>query len=301
MQWSSTERQGCVVASPDGRVDEATAEAFTEHLASSVTLAAESPGRKLIVDFAGLDYMSSRGLARADAGQAPGRCRRCHDGAGAAQRGDAGNSGDQPLRQAVCGHRYDRGRILDLAREAAIVQRRGAWACWSGSGERADRCRSRRPPRSCRTRWRRRLLAASGRSFADIDEARSFARNELDFATSGTFGGATTCVEIEAGDPAAGDALYHLRHGQRAARLRAGCDAPLRAAATRGSITSSCRTCTGTTSWASRSSCPRSIPMHTSSSIRAMPMPKPRCAASRRKSPSRWRSTGCAPKSSSAR
>lgn len=49
------------------------------------------------------------------------------------------------------------------------------------------------------------LLAASGRSFADLGEARSFASTELDFATSGTFGGATTCVEIEAGDPAAGD------------------------------------------------------------------------------------------------
>ncbi len=62
MQWSSTEWQGCVVASPDGRVDEATAEAFAEHLASSVALAAASEGRKLVVDFAGLDYMSSRGL-----------------------------------------------------------------------------------------------------------------------------------------------------------------------------------------------------------------------------------------------
>ncbi|WP_430386109.1 MBL fold metallo-hydrolase [Blastomonas fulva] len=49
------------------------------------------------------------------------------------------------------------------------------------------------------------LLAASGRSFADLDEARAFTRNELDFATGGTFGGATTCVEIEAGDAAAGD------------------------------------------------------------------------------------------------
>jgi phosphoribosyl 1,2-cyclic phosphodiesterase len=49
------------------------------------------------------------------------------------------------------------------------------------------------------------LLAASGRRFADMDAARAFTRNELDFATGGTFGGATTCVEIEAGDPAAGD------------------------------------------------------------------------------------------------
>lgn len=62
MQWSSTERQGCVVASPDGRVDEATAEAFAQHLTSSVTLAAESESRKLVVDFGELDYMSSRGL-----------------------------------------------------------------------------------------------------------------------------------------------------------------------------------------------------------------------------------------------
>jgi len=49
------------------------------------------------------------------------------------------------------------------------------------------------------------LLAASGRSFADLDEARNFARDELDFATGSTFGGSTTCVEIEAGDPDAGD------------------------------------------------------------------------------------------------
>ncbi|WP_373488189.1 STAS domain-containing protein [Blastomonas sp.] len=62
MQWTSTERQGCVVASPDGRVDEATAEAFAEHLTSSVALAQASPNAKLVVDLADLDYMSSRGL-----------------------------------------------------------------------------------------------------------------------------------------------------------------------------------------------------------------------------------------------
>lgn len=62
MIWSSTERQGCVVASPDGRVDESTAQAFADHLAESVTLAAASAHHKLVVDFAGLDYMSSRGL-----------------------------------------------------------------------------------------------------------------------------------------------------------------------------------------------------------------------------------------------
>ena len=43
------------------------------------------------------------------------------------------------------------------------------------------------------------LVAADGRRFADLDEARGFADGELDFAVAGTYGGATSCVEIEAG------------------------------------------------------------------------------------------------------
>lgn len=46
----------------------------------------------------------------------------------------------------------------------------------------------------------RSLLAASGRSFADIDAARRFAEEELAFADARTYGGATTCVELESGD-----------------------------------------------------------------------------------------------------
>lgn len=44
------------------------------------------------------------------------------------------------------------------------------------------------------------VLAASGRTFADAGEAAHFVDNELDFATRGGFGGATSCVEIDAGD-----------------------------------------------------------------------------------------------------
>ncbi|KRB86635.1 MBL fold metallo-hydrolase [Sphingomonas sp. Root710] len=44
----------------------------------------------------------------------------------------------------------------------------------------------------------RALVAAGGRSFADENEAAAFVEGELDFATGGTYGGATTCVEIEA-------------------------------------------------------------------------------------------------------
>jgi phosphoribosyl 1,2-cyclic phosphodiesterase len=41
------------------------------------------------------------------------------------------------------------------------------------------------------------LVAAAGRAFADEAEAAAFAEANLDFATYGAFGGATSCVEIE--------------------------------------------------------------------------------------------------------
>lgn len=44
------------------------------------------------------------------------------------------------------------------------------------------------------------VLAASGRQFAGEAEAAAFVDTELDFAVRGGFGGATSCVEIEAGD-----------------------------------------------------------------------------------------------------
>ena len=107
-----------------------------------------------------------------------------------------------------------------------------------------------------------------------------------------TYGGATSCVEIEAGDGSY--FICDMGSGLRPFgldSLRPQCGGPQR----RPTI-SSCPTCTGTTSWASPSSRRRSIPSARSSSTPAIPTPSRRCAASRRKSPSRCRSTGCAAK-----
>ena len=46
------------------------------------------------------------------------------------------------------------------------------------------------------------LISARGRAFANEAEAADFARTEIEFATHGTYGGATPCVEIEGGDDA---------------------------------------------------------------------------------------------------
>lgn len=51
----------------------------------------------------------------------------------------------------------------------------------------------------------RALVAAGDRAFATVEEAGSFIDSELDFATRGTYGGATTCIEIEA---SAGDGSF---------------------------------------------------------------------------------------------
>ncbi len=48
----------------------------------------------------------------------------------------------------------------------------------------------------------RALVAADGRRFASEDEAAAFAQENLDFATYGAFGGATSCVEVEGADEA---------------------------------------------------------------------------------------------------
>lgn len=55
---------------------------------------------------------------------------------------------------------------------------------------------------SIRAKIAQALVAASGRTFADATAADAFARQTLDFATYGAYGGATSCVEIEGADGA---------------------------------------------------------------------------------------------------
>lgn len=46
------------------------------------------------------------------------------------------------------------------------------------------------------------LLKANGKSFADKEAAIEFARDELEFAVGQSYGGATSCVEVDAGNGA---------------------------------------------------------------------------------------------------
>ncbi len=46
------------------------------------------------------------------------------------------------------------------------------------------------------------LVAANGRTFADETEACTYLEAELDFASAHSYGGATSCVEVDAGEGA---------------------------------------------------------------------------------------------------
>jgi len=58
LSWSSEERGSARVVAPAGRIDESNAAEFTERL---VAEAASTSGR-MVIDLAGIAYMSSRGL-----------------------------------------------------------------------------------------------------------------------------------------------------------------------------------------------------------------------------------------------
>ena len=53
---------GILVAAVHGRVDESTWEAFAERMREAIEQAAEARLSEVMLDLAGLDYMSSRGL-----------------------------------------------------------------------------------------------------------------------------------------------------------------------------------------------------------------------------------------------
>ncbi|PZQ57933.1 MAG: MBL fold metallo-hydrolase [Phenylobacterium zucineum] len=59
-----------------------------------------------------------------------------------------------------------------------------------------------RPALAIQGKIARALVAASGQTFADEDQAHAWAQDNLPFHTYGSYGGASSCVEIEGGDGA---------------------------------------------------------------------------------------------------
>ena len=62
LQWSAESRNATRIVAPVGRVDEATSAEFGERLIEEAGTAAGDGSTRLVVDLAGIEYMSSRGL-----------------------------------------------------------------------------------------------------------------------------------------------------------------------------------------------------------------------------------------------
>lgn len=61
LQWSNRQSGKVLVGEPRGRVDESTWEKFLSDMKSAIADAAAA-GSDFVIDLAGLEYMSSRGL-----------------------------------------------------------------------------------------------------------------------------------------------------------------------------------------------------------------------------------------------
>lgn len=62
VDWQIETRGVTLVASPTGRVDEATATSFSERLSWELETASTAGQKAVVLNLAGINYMSSRGL-----------------------------------------------------------------------------------------------------------------------------------------------------------------------------------------------------------------------------------------------
>lgn len=61
MDWSINDMADATIGCPQGRVDEESWESFLAHMIETIALAGDA-GHRFVLDLAGVDYMSSRGL-----------------------------------------------------------------------------------------------------------------------------------------------------------------------------------------------------------------------------------------------
>lgn len=111
MDWAEEAGEGAIIASPAGKIDESTAQAFGTSLEDAVGRAADSSA-KLVVDCSSISYMSSRGL------RALTLAKRRADGAGVQIVLAAPNA---VVREILAISRYDKLFGVTESVEAALV------------------------------------------------------------------------------------------------------------------------------------------------------------------------------------
>ena len=275
-----------VVAAPVGRIDHANADSLTAALAP---LLESSGGATLLLDFSRVDYISSVGLRVLM--MAAKRCAR--------RSASSRVAAPQPIvREIFEISRFN--HVLDLSpsvRAGARTRCRApALAAYDAAGlAESDVKRVRfwgtRGSLPVALTADRRARASSSRRCAARRDGRSPATRDIDAYVDGLAFDVARHVRralVVRRDRHRRPGLRALRSRQRRAAVRPGRARAARRRRRRPT-TSSCRTCTGTTSWACRSSRRPTSRATASSSTAAIRCSRRRCAASR--SSRRFRST----------
>jgi anti-anti-sigma factor len=196
MEIESKRLAGTLVLVPRGRIDHATADAFR----AAVDEALEHPGtagHHLVLDFSALEYISSVGLRVLMVARKQSRAR----------GGKLALAALQPVVKEIFAiSRFDAlFEIFSAVEEAvAFVSEPG------GDADRSGRIRVRfwgtrgsipvaLGSAELEQKLVTALIKAAGRTIDTAAQARAFVRDELDFVTSHTFGGNSSCVQLDAG------------------------------------------------------------------------------------------------------
>ena len=199
MQIESTRYRDTVVLAPAGRVDHTNAEAFKAALDEPLARC-RSGGDRLVLDFSSLDYISSAGLrvlmiARKQA---------------AAQGGRLVMAALQSVvREIFAISRFDTMfEIFPSVRDALTAVSDKALAARHAASTGAVRVRFwgtrgsipvALPPDELERKLVGALVKGAGRQLDTVEKARAFVRDELDFDIAHTFGGNSSCVQIDPG------------------------------------------------------------------------------------------------------
>jgi anti-anti-sigma factor len=199
MDIRSTRFADTLVLAPTGRIDHTGAETFKAALEGPLERCA-SGRNHIVLDFSGLDYISSAGLRVLMLARKQAK----------AQGGKLVIAAPQPVvREIFEISRFDSMfEIFPSVRDALAAVSEAALAASDATSTGVVRVRfwgtrGSIPVALPSSEVERKLVAAlvkaAGRQLDTVEKASAFVRDELDFDISHTFGGNSSCVQIETG------------------------------------------------------------------------------------------------------
>ena len=190
MEMGEDKQGGIVILRPVGRIDNETCVGFQEQLLRALN------GASALVDFTGVEFISSAGLAALMTAAKQAKAKNGRIAVAALTTDGAGDFRHQPLLARRAGLWHDRGRRRGIA--VTPPDRRPGRNVHADPvlGDTGIAAGAAQPHAPCGRSCAHALIAAQGRRFETEAEVDRFLDDELPFAVAGTYGGNSSCVEI---------------------------------------------------------------------------------------------------------